>query len=389
MATTYPATWYGDYGGAFVAPPLVPVLREIATAFDAAVNDQAFVDDLAECLKTFGGRPTQLRALERFRPPGGAQIFVKREDLAYTGGSYINSAAGQCLLARRMRCTTVVCDTGSGHNGVATAAMAASLGLECIVFMGRSDYDAQHVMVSRMRTLGADVRAIDSGSALLSEAVSAAYQTWMGGSPDIFYVSGAPVGPAPYPAMIRHFQKVTGDEVRTQMRAMLQRDPDVLIAPLGGGSTAVGLFSAFEEDRHVRLCIAQSVRASSTGTQVRLGEATLGVLHGAKTLVLQQEAGLIASLPRLSPGLRYPATPPQIAALWAAGRVETILIDERDAASTQQDLARIEGLLVSIESSFAVCGARRLAQALPRDYCIVVSINAADDSAPRIEAADA
>lgn len=389
MAVRQSSIWYGEFGGAYVAPQLVSALRRIDEAFSHAIEDESFQEELSHFLETFGGRPTPLRELPRFASSSGARIFAKREDLAHTGGNYINSAAGQCLLAKRMGCHTIVCDTGSGHNGVAAAASAAALGLNCIVFMSLADCHAEQVMVARMRMLRAEVRVVDTGSAVLSEAVSAAYQAWMAGSPGVFYLSGAPVGPAPYPKMVSYFQRMIGEEVREQLRKLSEPAPSLVVAPLGGGSTAMGLFSVFAADSNVRLCVAQSVRRSIKEPQARLGQAKLGILHGAKTLVLQDDRGSIAALHATSPGLRYPGTAPQIAELWANKRLESVLIDEDDAKVVQREIAQIEGLLVSIESSHALCGALRMAASLTAQELVIVSVNAADDGAIDLETARA
>lgn len=380
MDASATTAWYGRFGGSYVAAPLVGVIRELSDAFASSIRDDCFQAELKDLLSTFGGRPTPLHPLRRFGRGTGAAILVKREDLAYTGGNYINSAAGQCLLARRMGARTVICETGSGHNGVATAAVAAALELRCIVFMGRTDHDAQAVMVSRMRALGAQVRPVDSGAAILSEAVSAAYQAWMAGTPETFYVSGAPVGPAPYPAIIREFQKIAGEELRFQTDASHARAPDAIVATLGGGSSVIGLFSAFAACKDTRLVVSQSTREPKSDCQLRLGQARLGVLHGARTLVLQDRSGSILVPSGLAPGLRYPATPPEIAQLWEEGRIESVAVDERDALATQSELARVDGLLASIESCHALHAARGVAAELQPDQIVVVSINAADDS---------
>jgi len=378
MAATAPA-WYGRFGGAYVAAPLVPIVRALSEAFALAHADAQFRAELSDLLATFGGRPTPLHRLRRFGGAHSAAIWIKREDLAYTGGNYINSAAGQCLLARRLDARAVVCDTGSGHNGVATAAAAAALGLACTVFMGATDYHVQAVMVARMRALGADVRAVDSGAAILSEAVSAAYQAWMGGAPETVYVSGAPVGPAPYPAMVRAFQAIAGEELAAQIARAYGGAPAAILATLGGGGSAIGLFTPFLARCDTRLIVAQSVRLPPTGPQLRLGEARLGVLHGARTLVLQDVSGSVVAPSELAPGLRYPAASPEIAHLWETQRVEAVAVDASDALTAQAELARTEGILASIDSCHALAAAQVIARDLPTDRYIVVGINAADD----------
>lgn len=369
--------WFGQWGGAYVAPPLVPVLRRLEHAFAEAAEDPNFQNDLDMFLTSFAGRPTPLRRLHS--APVACRIVVKREDLAASGGSYVNAAAGQCLLAQRMGAKTVICDTGSGHNGVATAAVAAALGLKCIVFMGAQDRRSRRVMVARMKALGADVRAADAGDAILSEAVSAAYQAWMAGGESTFYVSGAPVGPAPYPAMVHHFQRTVGAELTWQISGNEGRQPDVLVASLGGGSSVLGLFSAYRSRAQSRLVVAQALGPRADHAALRLEHGRAGVLHGARTLVLQDGLGHIQVPPSPAAGLRYPAVAPEVAGLWDEGRIESAPITNDEAVQAQSWLARKEGILASLESCHGLAAALKLGKDAPAHTLIVTVLSQADD----------
>ena len=368
---------YGQFGGQYVAPPLLPILRNIFRAFAEAEVDSEFRSRLLLYLQRYVGRPTPIYLAESMTDRlKGAKIYLKREDLTSTGGNYVNSVLGQCLLAKRMGFNHVIADTGSGHNGVATAAVAAKLKLKCTIFMGETDVNDQTVCVAKMLAFGADVRAVALRGASLHEAMSAAFQFWMSNGTSCFYVAGGPVGPHPYPTMVRNFQSVIGREVRSQLLSEEGGLPDVLLAPLGGGSSALGLFAAFLGDPGIRMVVAEGAgEGLSEGKHaIRLLNGKIGVLHGAKTYVLQDTAGQILQATSAAAGLRYPAVAPEIAALHQSRRIEAMAMTDHEAKQAQERLAAEEGILASLESSHALAAAEAIAPLLDHTKLIVVTI---------------
>ena len=376
---------YGPYGGQFVPEVLMPALAELESAYLEAQADPRFQSELDTLLRDYVGRPTPLSYAARLSDElGGARIYLKREDLAHTGAHKINNALGQALLAKRMGKQRVVAETGAGQHGVASATVAALLGLECIVYMGTVDIARQQPNVQRMRLLGAEVRPVESGSRTLKDAVNEAIRDWVSNVDDTYYLLGSALGPHPYPRMVRDFQAVIGREAREQILAQAGRLPDACIACVGGGSNAIGLFHAFRGDPSVRLV---GVEAGGDGIETgrhaarfsdpRLGRP--GVLHGTFTYLLQDEDGQVAETHSISAGLDYPAVGPEHAYLHDTGRAEYTSADDREALAAFQRLARAEGILPALESAHAVAEAIRRAPELPRESILLVNLSGRGD----------
>ena len=374
--------YYGPYGGRFVPETLVAPVAELERAYLEARQDPAFRHELVELLRDYVGRPTPLYEARRLSVSlGGARIFLKREDLAHTGAHKINNALGQALLARRMGKRRVVAETGAGQHGVATATVCALLGLECHVYMGADDMERQSLNVFRMRLLGAEVHAVDAGSRTLKDAISEAMRDWVTNVRDSYYLLGSVLGPHPYPLMVREFQSVIGQEARAQILAAAGRLPDAVVACIGGGSNAMGIFDAFVDDPSVRL-----VGVEAGGRGIRRGEHAArfaggapGVLQGTRSYVLQDEDGNIELTHSISAGLDYAAIGPEHAWLSEEGRAEYTWIDDDDALAAFRLLAREEGILPALESSHAIAHARALAPALGRGGLLIVNLSGRGD----------
>ncbi|MEH3047640.1 pyridoxal-phosphate dependent enzyme [Sphingomonas adhaesiva] len=366
--------WYsagdGDvaFGGQFVAPALLPVLDRLDAAFRAAVADRGFAAELARLLADHVGRPTPLTTARL--DADGATVLLKREDLTSSGGSFGDSALGQCLLARRMGFEAVVADTGSGDNGVAIAAAAARLGLAATIYIPDGATRRQALMADRMRASGATVVAIPGDASLLHQAMSGAIQHWMGQADRCFYIAGGPIGPHPYPAIVRHFHHAIGEEVRRHLAERCGRPPAAAVASFDGGGTAMGLFAAFL-DTPARLILAEPGEGGGAFANGRPG-----VLHGAHTLVSQDADGQLPEARPFAPGMVYPAAPPELAAWVRQGRVTAVAVDESAAVRSLRDAATRLGLLISIEAAFALAQARRTAALLPPDATVVAVVNA-------------
>ncbi len=351
--------FYGEFGGRFVPETLLPALDELARTFEAAIADPAFAAELAELHRDFAGRPTPLYPATRLEAHLGGRfrLFLKREDMVHTGAHKLNNALGQIQLARRMGKRRIVAETGAGQHGVATAACAAKLGLECVVYMGESDMARQELNVFRMRLMGATVVPVPWGERTLKEACNAAIRDWIARPDDTHYLLGSALGPHPYPLICRHFQSVIGSEVRAQLHALGdRRSPDWLVACVGGGSNAIGLFHPFLDDPSVRM-----VGVEAGGHGKRLGEhaarfsgGSPGVLHGSRTMVLQDRDGQIATTASISAGLDYPAVGPEHAFHASTGRIEFARVSDREALDACARLARLEGILPALESSHAL-----------------------------------
>jgi tryptophan synthase beta chain len=379
---------FGDYGGRFVPETLMAPLAELAAAYDRAWRDRVFRRRLDHLLATYAGRPTPLTYAERLSNElGGARIFLKREDLLHTGAHKINNALGQALLTVRMKKGRVIAETGAGQHGVATATAAALCGLSCTVYMGSEDMRRQRPNVERMRLLGAEVVPVDSGSRTLKDAINEALRDWVTNVRTTHYVLGSVLGPDPFPRMVRDFQRVIGEEARAQLRRRVGRTPDAVIACVGGGSNAIGIFSAFLEDRSVRLI---GVEAGGRGAELgehaaRFGVSDaergsgVGVLHGTKTRVLQDEHGQIANTHSVSAGLDYPAVGPEHALLADVGRVEFTRASDENALGAFHLLARTEGILPALESAHAVAEAVKRAQRLSRQRLLLVNLSGRGD----------
>lgn len=376
---------FGPYGGQFIPEVLMPAVRELEREYEAARGDAAFQRELNDLLEKYAGRPTPLFHAQRMSAMlGGAQIYLKREDLAHTGAHKINNALGQALLAKRMGKRRIIAETGAGQHGVATATAAALLGLECVVYMGSVDMARQQPNVLRMRLLGAEVRAVNSGSRTLKDAINEAIRDWVTNVKDTYYLLGSALGPHPYPTIVRDFQRIIGDEARRQILEQTGRLPDVCIACVGGGSNAIGLFTAFLDDANVRLV---GVEAGGEGIETgrhaaRFADPILGrpgVLHGTYTYVLQTTDGQIADTHSISAGLDYAAVGPEHAYLRAIGRAEYTWATDAQALEAFQILARTEGILPALESAHAVAEAIRLAPSLSPEQIILVNLSGRGD----------
>jgi tryptophan synthase beta chain len=346
---------FGPYGGRYVPETLIPALDELERAWVAARDDPAFRGELDSLLRDYVGRPTPLYAAERLSDAVGRQVFLKREDLLHTGAHKINNAIGQALLAKRMGKRRVIAETGAGQHGVASATACALMGLECVVYMGTEDMRRQRPNVERMNLLGAEVRAVEAGARTLKEAVSQAIRDWVANAADTHYVIGSAVGPAPYPAMVRDLQRVIGDEARVQALEVAGRLPDRVIACVGGGSNAIGTFTAFLADDSVELI---GVEAGGEGLDGRHGAplttGARGILHGALSAVLQDEDGQVLEAHSVSAGLDYPGSGPEHALLRDTGRVRYEAVTDEQALAAFRVTARLEGILPALEPSHAI-----------------------------------
>ncbi|WP_231734507.1 tryptophan synthase subunit beta [Noviluteimonas gilva] len=380
--TPDPTGHFGRFGGRFVAETLIGPLEELAAAYDAARVDPAFIAEFEHDLKHYVGRPSPIYEATRLSEEnGGARILLKREDLNHTGAHKINNTIGQALLARRMGKPRIIAETGAGQHGVASATVAARLGLECVVYMGATDIERQKINVYRMRLLGATVVPVTSGSQTLKDALNEAMRDWVTNVADTFYIIGTVAGPDPYPRMVRDFNAVVGREARAQMLADYGRLPDVVTACVGGGSNAIGIFHAFLNDRDVRIVGAE---AAGEGIETGHHAASLaagrpGVLHGNRTYVLCDDDGQIVETHSVSAGLDYPGVGPEHAFLKDTGRAEYVGITDDEALAAFHQLARTEGILAALESSHAVAQAMKLARGMPRDAIVLCNLSGRGD----------
>jgi len=373
---------FGIYGGRYVGETLMPILIEVARAYEEARLDPAFTAEFEYYLRDYVGRPSPLYYAERLSAAiGGAKIYLKREDLNHTGAHKVNNTLGQALLARRMGKQRLMAETGAGQHGVATATVAALFGMECVVYMGEEDIRRQAPNVKRMELLGAQVVPITSGTRTLKDAMSEALRAWVAEVEDTFYVIGSVAGPHPYPVMVRHFQSVIGRETRAQIQEAEGRLPDMVLACVGGGSNAAGIFASFLDDSEVKLV---GVEAAGCGLDTGKHAASIvagdvGILHGSKSFVLQDEHGQIKNAHSVSAGLDYPGVGPEHA-LWAeTGRVEYCAITDREAIDTFHELTRLEGILPALESAHAVAEARKRAGSLDQSGIVVVNLSGRGD----------
>jgi tryptophan synthase beta chain len=377
--------YYGPYGGAFVPETLAPAVRELENAYKDAASDPAFRAELDSLLTKYAGRPTPLTYAGRLSEAlGGARIYLKREDLAHTGAHKINNALGQALIARRVGKRRIVAETGAGQHGVATATVCALLGLECVVYMGTVDVERQKLNVFRMRLLGAEVRPVDTGSRTLKDAINEAIRDWVTNVRDTHYLLGSALGPHPYPRIVRDFQRVIGDEAREQIHAAEGRLPDVLVACVGGGSNAIGLFYPFLEDKGVALVgVEAGGEGISSGRHAaRFADpdvGRVGVLHGTKTYVLQDPDGQIAPTHSISAGLDYAAVGPEHAWMRGVGRAEYTYATDDEALAALQKLSELEGIIPALESAHAVAEAIRRAPGMRADQIMIVNISGRGD----------
>ncbi len=374
--------YFGEFGGRYVPETLVEPIEELERAYFAARDDAAFQAELDRLLKHYVGRPTPIFEAARLSAAaGGARIFLKREDLTHTGAHKINNAIGQALLAARMGKRRIVAETGAGQHGVATATACALLGLDCHVYMGAEDMDRQALNVVRMRLLGAEVLRVDAGSKTLKDAINEAMRDWVTNVADTYYLLGSVLGPHPYPLMVREFQSVIGREARGQILALAGTLPTAIVACVGGGSNAMGIFDAFIEDRDVRL-----VGVEAGGEQIirgrhaaRFAGGSAGVLQGTRTFVLQDDDGNIELTHSISAGLDYAAVGPEHAWLRAIGRSEYAHVNDEEALAAFQTLARLEGILPALESAHAIAYAMRLAKELGPSATVLVNLSGRGD----------
>jgi tryptophan synthase beta chain len=373
---------FGIYGGRFVAETLMGPVEELRAAYLKYRQDADFQDELKRDLKDFVGRPSPLYLAERLSSSlGGARIYLKREDLNHTGAHKINNALGQALLAKRMGKTRLIAETGAGQHGVATATVAARMGVECVVYMGAEDIQRQAINVFRMRLLGAKVVPVTSGSRTLKDALNEAMRDWVSNVDNTFYVIGTVAGPHPYPMMVRDFHACIGEETRTQILTAEGRLPDALVACVGGGSNAIGLFHAFLDDEQVKMF---GVEAGGSGIASGKHAASLsgghpGVLHGNRTYILDDADGQITETHSISAGLDYPGVGPEHAWLKDMGRVTYAAIDDNEALQAFHMLTRSEGIMPALESSHAIAYAMRLAPNMRQDEIIVVNLSGRGD----------
>jgi len=373
---------FGVYGGLFVAETLMAALDELRECYEHYSRDPEFQAEFDHDLAHYVGRPSPLYHAARWSETlGGAQVYLKREDLNHTGAHKVNNTIGQALLAKRMGKTRIIAETGAGQHGVATATVAARLGLECVVYMGAEDIQRQTINVYRMRLLGARVVAVESGTRTLKDALNEAMRDWVANIDDTFYIIGTVAGPHPYPAMVRDFQTIIGREAKAQCREATGRLPDALIACVGGGSNAIGLFHPFIDDREVRLI---GVEAAGDGLDTGRHAAPLcrgrpGVLHGNRTYLMEDRDGQIIGTHSISAGLDYPGVGPEHAWLKDHGRAEYVAVTDDEALAAFHSLTRIEGIMPALESSHALAYAIKLAPTLPREQIIIVNLSGRGD----------
>jgi tryptophan synthase beta chain len=373
---------FGAYGGIYVAETLMEPLAELTAAYEKLRTDPAFIAELDRDLKYYVGRPSPVYHAERLsKHVGGARILLKREDLNHTGAHKINNTVGQALVARYMGKTRIIAETGAGQHGVASATVAARMGLKCVVYMGAVDIERQKINVYRMRLLGAEVVPVTSGSKTLKDALNEAMRDWVTNVADTFYIIGTVAGPHPYPQMVRDFNAIVGREAREQVLEQFGRLPDVITACVGGGSNAIGIFHAFLNDRDVRIVGAE---AAGDGIETGRHAASLaagkpGVLHGNRTYVLSDANGQIVETHSVSAGLDYPGVGPEHAFLKDAGRAEYVGITDDEALEAFHLLARTEGILAALESSHAIAQAIKLARELPKDGLVLANLSGRGD----------
>lgn len=373
---------FGVHGGQYIPETLMNAVGELEEAYAHYREDPEFNRELADLLNNYAGRPSRLYFAERMTEDlGGAKVYLKREDLNHTGAHKINNVLGQALLAKKMGKTRLIAETGAGQHGVATATAAALMGMECEVFMGREDTERQALNVYRMRLLGAQVHAVDEGTATLKDAVSATFREWTTRIDDTHYVLGSVMGPHPFPTIVRDFQAVISREIKQQLAEREGRLPDAVLACVGGGSNAIGAFYHFIDDPSVRLigCEAAGRGVDGFETAATIATGRLGIFHGMKSYFCQDEHGQIAPVYSISAGLDYPGVGPEHAALHDAGRAEYVPVTDDEAVEAFEYLSRMEGIIPAIESAHAVAHARALAPAMDKDQIMVINISGRGD----------
>lgn len=368
---------FGIYGGRYVAETLMPLILQVEKAYEAAKKDLSFQKEFDELLEHYVGRPSPLYFAKRLTEHcGGAKIYFKRDELNHTGAHKINNCLGQALLAKRMGKKRIIAETGAGQHGVATATVCALFGLQCVVYMGAKDMKRQAPNVFRMKLLGAEVRPVESGSKTLKDAMNDALRDWVTNVDNTFYLIGTAAGPHPYPAMVRDFQSIIGNEVRTQMQKAEGRLPDTLVACIGGGSNAIGLFYPFIEEMGVRMVGVEAAGHGLDSGQhaASIARGSPGVLHGSRTYLLQDEDGQILDAHSISAGLDYPGIGPEHAWLHDTGRVEYVAATDDEALEAFKLSAKLEGILPALEPSHALAHVLKLAPTLPKSHLLVMNL---------------
>ena len=374
--------FFGDFGGRFMPESLIAAIDELTAVWESAMVDEAFLTEYRDLLRDYAGRPSPITEVPRFAEhAGGARIFLKREDLNHTGSHKINNVLGQALLTKRLGKTRMIAETGAGQHGVATATAAALFGFDCTVYMGEVDTERQALNVARMRLLGAEVIAVKTGSRTLKDAINDAYRDWVASVETTNYVFGTAAGPHPFPALVRDFQKVISEEARAQLLERTGTLPDAVIAAVGGGSNAIGMFDAFLDDESVKL---YGVEAAGDGVDTDRHAASIergrpGVLHGARTYILQDEDGQTVESHSISAGLDYPGVGPEHAWLADIGRAEYIPATDDEAMQALRLLSRTEGIIPAIESAHALAGAIRIGKELGPDATLAVCLSGRGD----------
>jgi tryptophan synthase beta chain len=377
-----PGPFFGDFGGRFMPESLIAAIDELAAAYEAAKVDPEFQAELAQLHRSYTGRPSIITEVPRFAEhAGGARIILKREDLNHTGSHKINNVLGQALLTRRIGKTRVIAETGAGQHGVATATAAALFGLDCTIFMGEVDTQRQALNVARMRLLGAEVVSVTTGSRTLKDAINEAYREWVTSVESTNYIFGTAAGPHPFPAMVRDFQKIIGEEARAQVLELTGRLPDAVAACVGGGSNAIGIFHAFLDDPTVRL---YGFEAAGDGIDTERHAASIergrpGILHGARSFLLQDEDGQTVESHSISAGLDYPGVGPEHAFLHDIGRATYLPASDAEAMDALRLLSRTEGIIPAIESAHALAGALKLGKELGPESIILVNLSGRGD----------
>jgi len=374
--------YFGQFGGRFAPEAIIPALDELESAYTGAKSEPSFWAEFDSLSHDYSGRPTPLYFAERLtKHCGGAQIFLKREDLAHTGAHKINNALGQGLLAKRMGKRRIIAETGAGQHGVATATICAKLGLDCVIYMGEEDIRRQSLNVFRMKLLGAEMRSVSSGSKTLKDAINEAIRDWVTNVRDTYYLLGSVVGPHPYPTMVRDFQSIIGKETKQQILEKCGRLPDYIIACVGGGSNAIGIFHPFVDDKDVKFI---GVEAAGRGIKTLQHAASLvagrvGVLHGAKSYVLQDDAGQIRETHSIAPGLDYPGVGPEHGYYKTVGRATYVAVDDNAALEAFQLLCQTEGIIPALEPAHAIFYAVKMASSLDKEQIIVVNLSGRGD----------
>jgi tryptophan synthase beta chain len=374
--------YFGQFGGKFVPETLMPALDELETAYEQVKRDRSFWHEFDLLSRDYAGRPTPVYFAERLTEHcGGAQIFLKREDLAHTGAHKINNALGQGLLAKRMGKQRIIAETGAGQHGVAAATICAKLGLDCIIYMGEEDIHRQALNVFRMKLLGAELRPVCSGTRTLKDAINEAIRDWVTNVGNTYYLLGSVVGPHPYPLMVRDFQSVIGKETRQQILVKCHRLPDYIVACVGGGSNAIGIFHPFVNDENVKFIGVEAAgRGIETGKHAAsLVAGTIGVLHGTKSYLLQDDAGQIRETHSVSAGLDYPGVGPEHSYYKAIGRATYVAVNDEEALEAFQLLCRTEGIAPALEPAHALFYAAKLASSLDREHIIVINLSGRGD----------